>query len=159
MEDPKVTEVLSYLVSLIREHKVAPNPTGWDEAGQFHSSHQAIRMCFRNNLNAAKAAKFEDYALAYYPFKSGTLRTALGCGGWAVTTMSRNPNEAWQAIKLLTNADSAIQELVVQGAGSPKIRHGVSRVLALPGFSGQECADWGARFRSIDADIDQLQPG
>ncbi|MCB0063867.1 MAG: extracellular solute-binding protein, partial [Caldilineaceae bacterium] len=45
--DPKVAETVQFLADLILEHKVAPNPEGWDEGAQFLAGNLVMRTCGR----------------------------------------------------------------------------------------------------------------
>lgn len=109
MDDPKVAETLQFLADLIHKHKVSPELAGWDESGNFHSGHLAMRGCGRWCLGATKTAGFEDYKFTYYPHKSGDLKTVIGAEGWGIATMTNNPEECWEAItKVLASFEMAL---------------------------------------------------
>jgi len=108
MLDPKVAETLQYLKDLIWKHKVAPDPIGWDEGAQFHAGHQAMRGCGSWCRTAAKNAGFTDYGLQLFPHNAGPLRTVVGMGGFGVTTLSENPTEAWDVVKLLVSYEQQL---------------------------------------------------
>jgi multiple sugar transport system substrate-binding protein len=121
MLDPKVEETLQFLADLILKHKVAPNPTGWDETGQFHGGHLAMRTCGRWCIASSLSEGFVDYDLQYQPYNSGPFRTVAGTDGWGVATMSKNPNEAWEVVKLLSGTEASL-DMVALGGNIPTLR-------------------------------------
>ncbi|ACZ43367.1 extracellular solute-binding protein family 1 [Thermobaculum terrenum ATCC BAA-798] len=121
MLDPKVAETLQFLVDLIRKHRVAPNPAGWDENAQFHAGHLVMRTCGRWCIGASLAEKFTSYDLQYQPHKSGPYKTVVGTDGWGIATMSQHPNEAWKAVKVLSGK-TASRAMVELGGNIPALR-------------------------------------
>ena len=121
MLDPKVAETLQFLADLILEHKVTPNPTGWDEWGQFHGGHLAMRTCGRWCISGSLGEGFETYDLQYQPYNSGSFRTVAGTDGWGIATMSDYPDEAWQIVKLLSGKEASI-DMVQLGGNIPTLR-------------------------------------
>lgn len=121
MLDPKVAETLQFLADLILKYKVAPNPAGWDEWGQFHSSHLAMRTCGRWCIGGSMNAGFTTYDLQYQPHKSGPLRTVAGTDGWGMTTSCKNPDEAWQMLTLLSGPEASM-DMVKIGGNIPTLR-------------------------------------
>jgi len=121
MLDPKVAETLQFLADLILKYKVAPNPTGWDEWGQFHAGHLAMRTCGRWCISASLEENFETYDLQYQPFNSGPYRTVAGTDGWGIATMSKYPDEAWEVVKLLSGKEASL-DMVALGGNIPTLR-------------------------------------
>lgn len=121
MLDPKVAETLQFLADLILVHKVAPNPTGWDEWGQFHAGHLAMRTCGRWCIGGSLSEGFETYDLQYQPHKSGPYRTVAGTDGWGIATLSDYPNEAWEVVKLLSGTEASL-DMVKLGGNIPALR-------------------------------------
>jgi len=121
MLDPKIAETLQFLADLILEHKVAPNPAGWDEWGQFHSEHLATRTCGRWCIGGSLDVGFETYDLQYQPHKSGPLRTVAGTDGWGMTTVCPNPEPAWEILTLLSSYEASM-DMVKIGGNIPTLR-------------------------------------
>jgi multiple sugar transport system substrate-binding protein len=121
MLDPKVAETLQFLADLILEYKVAPNPAGWDESGQFHAGHLAMRTCGRWCIAASLSEGFETYDLQYQPYKSGPYRTVAGTDGWGIATMTDYPDEAWEVVKLLSGKEASL-DMVALGGNIPTLR-------------------------------------
>jgi multiple sugar transport system substrate-binding protein len=119
--DPKVAETLQFLADLILKYKVSPNPAGWDEWGQLHSGHLAMRTCGRWCISGSVKEKFTTYDLQYHPHKSGPIRTVVGTEGWGIATMCKNTDEAWQILTLLTSKETAV-ELLLAGDNIPARR-------------------------------------
>ena len=119
--DPKVAETVQFLADLILKHKVAPNPTGWDEWAQFHAGNLAMRTCGRWCIGGSLEAKFETYDLQYQPHQAGPLKTVAGTDGWGVSTSSKVPQEAWAAVKLLSGPDASM-DMVKLGGNIPALR-------------------------------------
>ena len=121
MLDPKVAETLQFLADLILEHKVTPNPTGWDEWGQFHGGHLAMRTCGRWCISGSLGEEFETYDLQYQPRNAGSLRTVAGTDGWGIAVASDYPDEAWEVTKLLSGKDASL-DMVQLGGNIPTLR-------------------------------------
>jgi multiple sugar transport system substrate-binding protein len=146
MLDPKVAETLQFLADLILVHKVAPNPTGWDEWGQFHSGHLAMRTCGRWCIGGSLSADFDTYDLQYQPHKSGDLLTVAGTDGWGIATASRFPDEAWQVVKLLSGKDASL-DMVKIGGNIPTLRS----VAEMPEFTEYGPPNTAIFYESLDA--------
>lgn len=121
MLDPKVAETLQFLADLILEHNVAPDPTGWDEWGQFHAGHLAMRTCGRWCISGSLEEGFETYDLQYQPYRSGPLRTVAGTDGWGIAAATDYPEEAWEVVKLLSGREASI-DMVQLGGNIPTLR-------------------------------------
>jgi multiple sugar transport system substrate-binding protein len=121
LEDPKVAETLQFLADLILEHRVSPNPQGWDEQAQFLAGHLAMRTCGRWCIAGLQNEDFTTYDLQYQPHKSGPLKTVAGTDGWGVATATKTPQEAWEVVKFLSNTDAAI-DMVKSGGNIPALR-------------------------------------
>jgi multiple sugar transport system substrate-binding protein len=121
MLDPKVAETLQFLADLILKHKVAPDPTGWDEWGQFHAGNLAMRTCGRWCISASINEGFETYDLQYQPHNAGPIRTVAGTDGWGIATVSDYKDEAWEVTKLLSGKEASL-DMVALGGNIPTLR-------------------------------------
>ena len=121
LNDPKVAETVQFLADLILEHKVAPNPSGWDEWAQFHAGNLVMRTCGRWCIGGSIEADFETYDLQFQPFQSGSVRTVAGTDGWGIASVSQNPDKAWEAVKILSDVDSSLA-MVRLGGNIPALR-------------------------------------
>ncbi|MEZ4861669.1 MAG: sugar ABC transporter substrate-binding protein [Caldilineaceae bacterium] len=119
--DPKVAETLQFLADLILKHKVAPNPEGWDEWAQFHAGNLVMRTCGRWCISGSLEAKFETYDLQYQPHSAGPLKTVAGTDGWGISSSSKNPQQAWEVVKLLSDTDASL-DMVKLGGNIPALR-------------------------------------
>lgn len=119
--DPKVAETVQFLADLILKHKVAPNPEGWDEWAQFHAGNLVMRTCGRWCISGSLEAKFETYDLQYQPHAAGPLKTVAGTDGWGISSSSKNPQQAWEVVKLLSDADASL-DMVKLGGNIPALR-------------------------------------
>ena len=145
MLDPKVAETLQFLADLILKHKVAPNPTGWDEAGQFHAGHLAMRTCGRWCIAGSIKENFSTYDLQYQPHQSGPYRTVAGTDGWGIAAATRYPDEAWQTVKFLSSTEAAL-DMVALGGNIPALRS----VAEMPEFKEIGPANTGIFYESLD---------
>lgn len=143
--DAKVAETVQFLADLILKHKVAPNPEGWDEGAQFHAGHLAMRTCGRWCISGSLEAKFETYDLQYQPHASGPLKTVAGTDGWGVSTSSKNPQQAWEVVKLLSDADASL-DMVKLGGNIPALRS----VAEMPEFAEFGPANTAIFYESLD---------
>ena len=145
MLDPKVAETLQFLADLILKHKVAPNPTGWDEWGQFHGGHLAMRTCGRWCIGGSLSEGFETYDLQYQPYNSGPFRTVAGTDGWGIAVMSDYPDEAWQVVKLLSGKEASL-DMVALGGNIPTLRS----VAEMPEFTEVGPPNTALFYESLD---------
>jgi len=143
--DPKVAETLQFLADLILEHKVAPNPEGWDDWAQFHAGNLVMRTCGRWCIAGTLEAEFETYDLQYQPHHSGPLKTVAGTEGWGVSTSSENPEEAWEVVKHLAHSDTSI-DLVKVGGSIPALRS----VAEMPVFAEYGPPNTALFYESLD---------
>ena len=143
--DPKVAETLQFLADLILEHKVAPNPEGWDDWAQFHAGNLVMRTCGRWCIAGTLEAEFETYDLQYQPHHSGPLKTVAGTEGWGVSTSSENPDEAWEVVKHLAHSDTSI-DLVKVGGSIPALRS----VAEMPVFAEYGPPNTALFYESLD---------
>ncbi len=146
MLDPKVAETLQFLADLILKHKVTPNPSGWDEWGQFNSSHLAMRTCGRWCIAGSLTEKFTDYDLQYQPHKSGKIRTVAGTDGWGIAAASRYKDEAWQVVKHLASKETSL-DMVKLGGNIPTLRS----VAEMPEFKQYGPPNTAIFYASLDA--------
>jgi multiple sugar transport system substrate-binding protein len=146
MLDPKVAETLQFLADLILKHKVAPNPSGWDEWGQFNGRHLAMRTCGRWCIGGSIKENFTDYDLQYQPFKSGKIRTVAGTDGWGIAAASRYKDEAWQVVKHLAGKDTSL-DMVKVGGNIPSLRS----VAEMPEFKTYGPPNTAIFYASLDA--------
>ena len=143
--DPKVAETLQFLADLILEHKVAPNPEGWDDWAQFHAGNLVMRTCGRWCIAGTLEAEFETYDIQYQPNQAGPLKTVAGTEGWGVSTSSENPQEAWEVVKHLSHSDTSI-DLVKVGGSIPALRS----VAAMPVFAEYGPPNTALFYESLD---------
>ncbi|MYH62834.1 MAG: sugar ABC transporter substrate-binding protein [Caldilineaceae bacterium SB0675_bin_29] len=143
--DPKVAETLQFLADLILEHKVAPNPEGWDEWAQFHAGNLVMRTCGRWCIAGTLEAEFDTYDIQYQPHNAGPLKTVAGTEGWGVSTSSENPQEAWEVVKHLSHSDTSI-DLVKVGGSIPALRS----VAAMPVFAEYGPPNTALFYESLD---------
>ena len=143
--DPKVAETLQFLADLILEHKVAPNPEGWDDWAQFHAGNLVMRTCGRWCIAGTLEAEFETYDIQYQPTQAGPLKTVAGTEGWGVSTSSENPQEAWEVVKHLSHSDTSI-DLVKVGGSIPALRS----VAAMPVFAEYGPPNTALFYESLD---------
>lgn len=119
--DPKVIETVQFLADLILEHRVAPNPEGWDEWAQFHAGNLVMRTCGRWCIGGSLEAEFETYDIQYQPHNAGPLRTVVGTDGWGISSSSENPQAAWDVVKLLSGTEASL-DMVRLGGNIPALR-------------------------------------
>jgi multiple sugar transport system substrate-binding protein len=143
--DPKVTETVQFLADLILEHKVSPNPTGWDEAQQFHAGHLAMRTCGRWCIGGSLQAGFESYDLQYQPHNAGPIKTVAGTDGWGIANASQASNEAWEVVKLLSGPEASL-DMVKLGGNIPALRS----VAELPEFQEYGPANTAIFYDSLE---------
>jgi multiple sugar transport system substrate-binding protein len=125
LQDPKVIETVQFLADLIHKHKVAPVPMGWDEWGQFHARHLAMRSCGGWCIRGANTSEFYDYKFQYQPTNGGKYKTVVGVHGYGMMTMSQHKDEAWQALSKVLMSKETIENYTVVD-GSPPARESVA---------------------------------
>jgi multiple sugar transport system substrate-binding protein len=145
MLDPKVSETLQFLADLILEHKVAPNPTGWDEDAQLHAGNLVMRTCGRWCIGASLENDFTTYDLQYQPHRSGPTRTVAGTDGWGMSSATKAEQEAWEVVKFLSNTDAAI-DMVQLGGNIPALRS----VAEMPVFAEYGPPNTAIFYESLD---------
>ncbi len=119
--DPKVAETVQFLADLILKHKVAPNPEGWDEGAQFLAGNLVMRTCGRWCISGLLEADFDTYDLQYQPHRAGPLKTVAGTDGWGIASSSKNPQAAWDVVKLLSGPEASL-DMVQLGGNIPALR-------------------------------------
>jgi len=143
--DPKVIETVQFLADLILEHKVSPNPTGWDEWQQFHAGHLAMRTCGRWCIGGSLEANFETYDLQYQPHNAGPIKTVAGTDGWGIANVSKAPDEAWEVVKLLSGPEASL-DMVKLGGNIPALRS----VAEMPEFQEYGPANTAIFYESLE---------
>ncbi|MBI3959458.1 MAG: sugar ABC transporter substrate-binding protein [Chloroflexi bacterium] len=143
--EPKVAETVQFMADLILKHKVAPNPEGWEEWAQFHAGNLAMRTCGRWCIGGSLEADFDTYDLQYQPHNAGPLKTVAGTDGWGVSTSSKNPQEAWEIVKLLSGPEASL-DMVKLGGNIPALRS----VAQLPEFAEFGPANTAIFYESLD---------
>ncbi len=118
---PEVVETVQFLADLILEHRVAPNPEGWDEWAQFHAGNLVMRTCGRWCIGGSLEADFTTYDIQYQPHQAGPLKTVAGTDGWGISSSSTNPQEAWDVVKLLSGTEASL-DMVQLGGNIPALR-------------------------------------
>ena len=130
LNNPKVAETVQYMADLVLKYKVAPNPKGWDEQGQFLAGNLAMRTCGRWCIAGLLQNKFTDYDLVYQPHKSGSILTDAGTDGWGVCSKSKTPNEAFAVAAALSGPEISLA-MTKLGGNIPALKS----VAALPEFA------------------------
>lgn len=121
LNNPKVAETVQFLADLILKDKFAPNPSGWDEGGQFMAGNLVMRTCGRWCISGLLKNNFTDYDLTYQPHKSGQFTTVAGTDGWGVSSKSKTPNEAYVVAAALSGPGPSL-EMVKLGGNIPALR-------------------------------------
>lgn len=148
MDDPKVAETLQFLQDLILKHKVTPNPAGWDESGQFFSGHLVMRGCGGWCIAGCNENKFYDYKLQYYPHKAGPLKTVVGVGGDGMATLAKEPDAAWEVLKLINGPEYTRE--YTKANGSPMARRSVVETVDFTDRAKPSPADMSIFYASLD---------
>jgi multiple sugar transport system substrate-binding protein len=146
MLDPKVAETLQFMADLILEHRVAPNPAGWDESAQFHAGNLAMRTCGRWCIGGSLSAEFETYDLQYQPHQAGPIKTVAGTDGWGVSSSADVPSAAWDVVKFLSNKEASL-DMVRLGGNIPALRS----VAEMPEFAEYGPANTAIFYESLEA--------
>jgi len=145
MLDPKVSETLQYMADLINKYKYAPNPAGWDEWGQFHAGHLAMRICGRWCIGGSLNEGFDTYDLAYMPHKAGPLKTVAGTDGFGMASLCQNKEEAWPILMLLCGKEASM-DMTVLGGNIPTLRS----IAETPEFREYGPANTALFYESLD---------
>ena len=143
--DPKVAETVQFLADLILEHKVAPNPEGWDEGAQFLAGNLVMRTCGRWCISGLLEADFDTYDLQYQPHRAGPLKTVAGTDGWGISGSSKAPQEAWEVVKLLSGPEASL-DMVQLGGNIPALRS----IAEKPEFAEYGPANTAIFYESLD---------
>lgn len=145
LDDPKVAETLQFLADLILEHRVAPNPEGWDETAQFHAGHLAMRTCGRWCIAGSLNEDFTSYDLQYQPHRAGPLKTVAGTDGWGISSTANDVDAAWEVVKLLSGTEASI-DMVQAGGNIPALRS----VAEMPVFAEYGPPNTAIFYESLD---------
>ncbi len=145
MLDPKVSDTLQFLADLILEHKVSPNPAGWDEWAQFHAGNLVMRTCGRWCIGGSLEAEFDTYDLQYQPYRSGSTTTVAGTDGWGLASSAEDDQAAWEVVKFLSNKDASI-DMVQLGGNIPALRS----VAEMPVFAEYGPPNTAIFYESLD---------
>ncbi|MDD5369800.1 MAG: sugar ABC transporter substrate-binding protein [Anaerolineaceae bacterium] len=116
LNSPQVAETIQFMADLILKHKVAPNPAGWDEQGQFLAGNLVMRTVGHWGIGGLLQNNFADYDLVYQPHKSGSVLTVAGTDGWGVCTKSKYQSEAFAVIAALSSDAPYMQMLKLGGS-------------------------------------------
>jgi multiple sugar transport system substrate-binding protein len=144
--DPKVAETVQFLADLILEHRVSPNPQGWDEWAQFHAGHLAMRTCGRWCIGGSLSEHFTTYDLQYQPHQAGPIKTVAGTDGWGISSSAQDANAAWEVVKLLSGQEASI-DMVKAGGNIPALRS----VAEMEVFTEYGPANTAIFYASLDA--------
>jgi multiple sugar transport system substrate-binding protein len=120
LNNPKVAETTQFLADLIK-NKIAPNPAGFDEQGQFLAGNLVMRTCGRWCISGLLKNNFTDYDLVYQPHKSGKFTTVAGTDGWGVSSKTKTPNEAYIVAAALSGPGPSL-EMVKLGGNIPALK-------------------------------------
>ena len=143
--DPKVAETVQFMADLVLKHKVAPNPSGWDEGAQFLAGNLVMRTCGRWCISGLLEADFTTYDLQYQPHRAGPLKTVAGTDGWGIASSSKNPQAAWDVVKLLSGPEASL-DMVQLGGNIPALRS----VAEKPEFAEFGPANTALFYESLD---------
>jgi multiple sugar transport system substrate-binding protein len=121
LNNPKVAETIQFMADLVLKYKVAPNPAGWDEGGQFLAGNVVSRTCGHWCIQGLLENNFTDYDLVYQPHKSGNITTVAGTDGWGVTSKTKYPDQAFQVAAALSGPKPSL-EMVKMGGNIPALR-------------------------------------
>ncbi len=143
--DPKVQETVQFLANLILEHRVAPNPEGWEEWAQFHAGNLAMRTCGRWCIRGSLEEEFTAYNLQYQPHAAGPIRTVAGTDGWGISTSTEDPAMAWEVVKLLSGTDASL-DMVKAGGNISALRS----VAEMPEFAEYGPSNTAIFYASLD---------
>lgn len=105
LNDPKFMEAVTFVTSLVNEHKVSPDPLALNVYDQFGAGRLAMVGAGRWPIGGWKAGGFTDYDIVPWPRKE-TPNTVFGGAGWGISPDSANPDLAWEAIKELISVDT-----------------------------------------------------
>lgn len=144
--DPKVAETVQFMADMVLEHKVAPNPEGWDEGAQFLAGNLVMRTCGRWCISGLLESDFTTYDLQYQPHRSGPLKTVAGTDGWGVANSSQAPQEAWEVVKLLSGPEASL-DMVQLGGNIPALRS----IAEKPEFAEYGPSNTAIFYESLDA--------
>jgi multiple sugar transport system substrate-binding protein len=145
LNNPKVAETIQFMADLVLKYKVAPNPVGWDEQGQFLAGNVVMRTCGRWCIAGLLQNNFTDYDLVYQPHKSGNVLTVAGTDGWGVTAQTKNPNEAFTVAAALSGSGPSL-EMVKLGGNIPALRS----VANMPEFASFGPSNTKIFYESLD---------
>jgi len=130
IDSPKSLEAMRFFVDLFAKEKVAVPITdladpGGPAFGAFIEGRTAI-MQHASSLGLEIKEQLEfDFDLCPWPALSSAGSNVLSGGeGFAISAKSKHPDEAWQALKTITNADN--QRLFYEEAGASPARRSAS---------------------------------
>jgi ABC-type glycerol-3-phosphate transport system substrate-binding protein len=80
-----------------------------------------MRTCGRWCISGLLEADFTTYDLQYQPHRAGPLKTVAGTDGWGIASSSKNPQAAWDVVKLLSGPEASL-DMVQLGGNIPALR-------------------------------------
>jgi len=120
LNDPKVTEAITFVHDLVHVHKVSPAVEGTDNGQLFAAGKLAMSGWGHWPIQGFIANNFRDFDVQYWP-KKATQTHVFGVGGWGVAKDSKNAALAWELIKELTSKET-IQASAEAGVAIPARR-------------------------------------
>ncbi|MFD0678642.1 MULTISPECIES: ABC transporter substrate-binding protein [unclassified Paenibacillus] len=122
-KNPKNIEAIQANLDLISKHKVSPNPAQLSAASQlgdpFMTGRVAMVIQGGWGFRTYRDAKFK-WAAAAVPFApDGSKQIPLYVDPWSISKTSKNPNEAWEFIKFLTDPTNGAKEYVKAAMSYP----------------------------------------
>lgn len=122
LTEPAAIEALQFLQDLMYKEQVAPRPDIESETGGFELfASGKVGMMITNPSDVVRFRKIEAFKwdVATLPIGKAERRGTGGGGtGWAIGNGSKNPDLAWEFLKLISSAEGQLDEVSV-GATTP----------------------------------------
>ena len=125
LSDPKATETVEFLNSLVNEDKSMPVPeTTTDATSLFAAGRVAMIATGIWPFPSYKANGFEDVDVVPMPTNSEDAKVGFGVGGVGIYSKSEHPQEAYELMKELTSVETG-KEKCASGTCVP-VRYSLS---------------------------------
>lgn len=120
VRDPLFRETLEFLYALIFEHRVAPTFVRNDYGhGPFIAGQGAMFSGTHGRIPEMIEAGLKTVAVQYFPRNKEQI-AIMGCGGFGITEVSKNPDLAFEFIKELTGKANSDQLAIDMRALPPQ---------------------------------------
>ncbi len=113
-------QAIEFLADLIREYHVAPSPEKLSKTNLFLSQKAAMTIAHRNLSYILNQQNHFDWDIAPLP-RGRQGATWLDVYGYAISSQSKHPKEAWKLISFLTGETSQAA-MILQGHYAPSRR-------------------------------------